>query len=735
MRCAACVKKVETTLNSLPEVTSASVNYADRTAEIQGDIDPELILSTLDGIGYSGKLIEDESKMEKEREQQESEHFRSLIKNMAFSLSLGVGLFLYTMIWGAPQLQSFSQRMAWLVIGLITLMILLTAGRAFFVGAARSFLSHNANMDTLIALGTGSAWLYSMIVILLPSILPPSARHIYFEAAMIIIGLINMGQALEVRARGKTSQAVKRLLGLQAKTARVIRQGEEHDVLIETVVKGDRIRVRPGEKIPVDGIVMDGQSLVDESMLTGEPMPVQKSSESVLSAGTLNGNGSLIFEATRIGKETTLAQIVEQVKHAQNTKPAIGKLADTISSIFVPTVMIIAVLAALAWFNFGPEPKVAYMLVAAMSVLIIACPCALGLATPMAVMVGVGKAAENGILIRQGDALQEAGKLDTLVLDKTGTITQGQPKVTNIYLSETNSGYSQHEMLIYAATLETSSEHPIAQAVITDAKEKGLNLLSVDQFQAINGRGVQGYIDHHLVLLGNQAFLQEQGIDTVDLDTAALELSKNAVTPLYVSIDKIPVGLIGVSDPVKQDSADAIQRLKRKGIRVIMLTGDRQETAEAIARQVNVDEVIAGVMPTDKADVVNRLKSEGRKVGMVGDGINDASALASANVGFAIGTGTDIAIESADITLMRGSLHGVVNAIEISNATLRNIKQNLFGAFIYNGLGIPIAAGILFPFTGTLLNPIFAGAAMSMSSFTVVTNANRLRFLKTNHQV
>jgi Cu+-exporting ATPase len=465
-------------------------------------------------------------------------------------------------------------------------------------------------------------------------------------------------------------------------------------------------------------------------------MPVLKSTEAVLSAGTLNGNGSLVFEATRIGKETTLAQIVEQVKHAQNTKPAIGKLADTISSIFVPTVMIIAVLAALAWFNFGPDPKVAYMLAAAMTVLIIACPCALGLATPMAVMVGVGKAAENGILIRQGDALQEAGKLDTLVLDKTGTITQGQPQVTDMYLSGSGAvEFTRDRLLTYAASLETRSEHPIAQAVITDAKEKQLALLPVDQFQAVNGRGVQGQIEQHQVLLGNQAFLQEQGIDTAELDKTALDWSQNAVTPLYLSIDKMPVGLIGVSDPVKQDSAQAILRLKHKGIRVVMLTGDRQETAEAIARQVGVDEVIAGVMPTDKADVVNRLIREGRHVGMVGDGINDASALASAKVGFAIGTGTDIAIESADITLMRGSLHGVVDAIEISKATLRNIKQNLLGAFIYNGLGIPIAAGILFPFTGTLLNPIFAGAAMSMSSFTVVSNANRLRFFKANSKV
>jgi Cu+-exporting ATPase len=580
-------------------------------------------------------------------------------------------------------------------------------------------------MDTLIALGTGAAWLYSMLVVFLPQLLPEMARHVYFEATAMIIGLINLGLALEVKARGRTSEAIKRLIGLQAKTARVVRDGKEVDILIENVVLDDIVRIRPGDKVPVDGVVIDGRTNMDESMLTGESVPVVKKIGDTVATGTLNKTGSILFKASRVGKDTALAQIIDMVKHAQNSKPPIGRLADVIAAYFVPSIMIIAVISALVWLNFGPSPTVAFAVVSATTVLIIACPCALGLATPMSVMVGVGKAAEAGVLIGNGEALQTASKVTVMVVDKTGTITLGQPKVTDVVLA---SAMSKAQALQLAASLEAGSEHPLAQAIVDSAKEQGIDPGRVTDFNAIAGHGVEGVVDTQRVYFGNQRLMHDKNIEIDAYLEQAQAFAEDAKTPMYLAVEGELAAIVAVADPIKNDSIAAIERLQTNGLRVVMLTGDNRATAAAVAKKVGITEFYAEVLPQDKTDKIKQLQMEGEIVGMTGDGINDAPALAIADVGFAIGTGTDVAIESADITLMRGSLHGLADAIAISKATLKNIKQNLFGAFIYNAAGVPIAAGILYPFFGLLLSPVIAGAAMAFSSLTVVLNANRLRF-------
>ena len=582
-------------------------------------------------------------------------------------------------------------------------------------------------MDTLIALGTGTAWVYSMVVVFAPDAVPLMARHVYFEATAMIIGLIDLGLALEIKARGKTSEAIKRLIGLQAKTATVVRDNKEVQIGIEQVLLHDVVKVKPGEKIPVDGVVLEGHTSIDESMLTGEPMPVEKAEEDEVVAGTLNKSGMILFRATRVGKDTALAQIINMVKRAQNSKPPIGRLADVISAYFVPVVMIISVLSALAWLNFGPEPAIAFAIVSATTVLIIACPCALGLATPMSVMVGVGKAAEAGVLIRNGEALQTASKITAMILDKTGTITEGAPKVTDIVLAKAT---DEKDVLQLAASLESGSEHPLAQAIVESALDKDIELLKIEAFNAITGFGVEANCNNKALLFGNDKLMKLKGIDLTGFVEQAQSLAKEAKTPMYFAVDGELAAIIAVADPIKSDSISAIKRLQANGIRVIMLTGDNKETAAAVAKKAGISEFLAEVLPEDKANKVKELQEGGEIVGMTGDGINDAPALALADVGFAIGTGTDVAIESADITLMRGSLHGLADAIAVSKATLRNIKQNLFGAFVYNVAGIPFAAGVLYPFFGILLSPVIAGAAMAFSSLTVVSNANRLRFFK-----
>jgi len=583
-------------------------------------------------------------------------------------------------------------------------------------------------MDTLIALGTGTAWFYSMVIVANPTLVPSMAQHAYFEAAAIIIALINFGSALEMRARGKTSEAIKRLIGLQPRTARVVRNGVEQDIPIEEVGLGETLRVRPGECLAVDGIIIEGSSNVDESMLSGEPVPVVKRAGDEVAAGTINKTGSFLFQAKRIGKDTALSRIIEMVRTAQASKPAIGRMVDKVASVFVPSVLIITIVTFLGWINFGSGDQVTtFAIVTGMTVLIIACPCALGLATPISIMAGVGKAAEFGTLIRNGDALQQAGKLDTIILDKTGTVTEGRPSVTSVLALEP---WTEEKLLQWGASVETGSEHPLAEAIVTAANEKQIGLLDVTQFSAIAGHGVAAGVENKTVLLGNRRLMSERGIDISALEPTAEKLTNQAQTPMFMAVDKKAAGIISVSDAIKADSAEAIRRMHDIGLKVVLLTGDNRVTAEAVARQVGIDEVIAEVLPQEKADKVAALQAKGKSVGMVGDGINDAPALARADVGFAIGTGTDVAIESADITLMRGSLLSVVDAIAISKATIRNIKQNLFGAFIYNALGIPIAAGVLYPIIGVLLNPMIAGGAMALSSVTVVTNANRLRFFK-----
>ena len=726
--CASCVNTIEKALKSVKGITGAHMNLADNTATATGHADSQALIRAVESAGYGASVIEDPDAADDQKQADDRKRYRDLLVKMTVSLGLGIGLMAYGMGFGTMMVTEANQ-WTWINLGILTLAVMVTTGGHFYTGAWKAFRHHNANMDTLIALGTATAWLYSIVVASVPGALPEMARHVYFEASAMIIGLINLGQALELRAKGKTSEAVRRLLDLRAKTARVIRDGEEQDLPVDQVRVDDLIRVRPGEKLPVDGEITEGNTRIDESMLTGEPMPVSKREGDEVSAGTLNTHGSIIYKATRVGSETALAQIIRLVKKAQGSKPAIGRLADTISSVFVPTVMLIAVLAALVWYNVGPEPAVVHMMVAATTVLIIACPCALGLATPMSVMVGVGKAAEYGALIRQGDALQTAGKLDLVILDKTGTITEGHPAVTRFHAVNEDTG----RLLALAAGLEQHSEHPLAEAIMAKAKEQNVSPDKVTGFEALNGKGVKGELDGKAVRLGNRKWLESEGVTLDGLAEEADAIAAEAGTPLFLTFGDEAVGVIGVADAVKQDSEAAIRRLHDAGIRVMMVTGDVDATARAIARKTGIDDYRAEVLPEDKATIVSEMRGKGFTVAMVGDGINDAPALAAADVGFAIGTGTDVAIESAGITLMRGSLHGVADAIQISRATVRNIHQNLFGAFIYNSLGIPVAAGLLYPVWGLLMSPILAGAAMSASSVTVVTNANRLRLFKTSH--
>ncbi|MFN2360615.1 MAG: heavy metal translocating P-type ATPase [Marinobacter sp.] len=727
--CASCVNTIEKALKSVDGITGAHMNLADNTATATGHADPQTLIKAVESSGYGASVIEDPDAADDRKQEEDRKQYKTLLVKMAISLGLGLGLMIWGMGFGSMMVTADNQ-MTWITLGILTLGVMVATGGHFFTGAWKAFRHHNANMDTLIALGTGTAWAYSIVVASIPDALPEMARHVYFEASAMIIGLINLGQALELRAKGKTSEAVRRLLDLRAKTARVIRDGEEQDLPVEQVRAGDHIRVRPGEKLPVDGAITEGSTRIDESMLTGEPMPVSKGEGDEVSAGTLNTHGSIIYKATRVGSETALAQIIRLVKKAQGSKPAIGRLADKISSVFVPSVMLIAVVSALVWYNVGPEPAVVHMMVAATTVLIIACPCALGLATPMSVMVGVGKAAEYGALIRQGDALQTAGKLDLVILDKTGTITEGHPAVTRCHAPDNDT----RRLLGLAAGLEQHSEHPLAEAIMAKAGEENVSPESITGFEALNGKGVKGELEGQPVRLGNRRWLENEGVDLAGLQDEADAITSEAGTPLFLALGNEAVGVIGVADAVKEDSQSAIRRLHDAGIKVMMVTGDVDATARAIAHKTGIDDYRAEVLPEDKATIVSEMRGKGYTVAMVGDGINDAPALAAADVGFAIGTGTDVAIESAGITLMRGSLHGVADAIEISRATVRNIHQNLFGAFVYNSMGIPVAAGLLYPLWGMLMSPILAGAAMSLSSVTVVTNANRLRLFRTSHK-
>ena len=722
--CAGCVAAVETALRGVPGVVEAQVNFADRTAQVTGSVAVDALIRAVQAAGYDAVALRDAASEEAERAAAEHAHYRRLIGNAGVAAALAVPLLIAEMAGWLPALATPSGQSFWIATGLLTLAAMIYSGGHCFTGAWRQFRLHHASMDTLIALGTGSAWGYSMLVVLFPAGVPSLAQHAYFEAAVTIIALINLGSALESRARGKTSAAIRKLIGLQPQTARIVDGDQERDVPIATLQPGVLIRVRPGEKIPVDGELVSGASTVDEAMLTGEPLPVGKQPGDPVTGGSLNQTGSFIFRATRVGADTVLAHIIDRVRQAQNSKPPMGRLADQVAAIFVPTVLIIAVLTALAWFNFGPEPKIGYMLVTTLTVLIIACPCALGLATPISIMVGVGKAAEHGILIRDGAALQRAGQLTILALDKTGTVTVGRPTVAAIIALP---GFTEDELFQWAAGLEAGSEHPLAQAILDAACQRGLDVPAADRFEAVAGQGVTGHLAGRAVLVGNRRLLDGYGIDTAPLQAGMTQSAVAGQTPVLVAVNGQAAGIIAIADPIRPDAAAALRRLRTLGLRLVLLTGDHAATACAIAAQAGIDEVVAEATPLVKAERIAEWQAQSNIVGMVGDGINDAPALAQADAGFAMGAGADIAIESAGLTLTHHSLHGIADAIAISRATVANIRQNLFGAFIYNILGIPLAAGVLYPLTGLLLNPMLAGVAMALSSLTVVSNANRLR--------
>jgi Cu+-exporting ATPase len=678
---------------------------------------------------------------EEEAEASQDESYRTMMRKFWFAAAVGLPLLLLMLAEFVPDFYHALMpyhRLIGIVSAVVTLPVLAWSGAHFFQSAWNGLRNHNTNMDTLVALGTGAAWVYSTIAILAPQLFPAGTAGMYFEVAVIVIALILLGQALEMRAKRRSSAALKKLLELQAKTARVVRDGQELDIPIQEVITSDTVLVRPGEKIPVDGIILEGESAIDESIVTGESVPVDKNVGDQVIGSSVNKTGSFTFRATKVGRDTALAQIVRMVEQAQSSKPPIGRLVDKISSYFVPTVMILGVLTFLAWFNFGPQPALNYGIVTTVAVLVIACPCALGLATPISLMVGVGKAAENGVLIRNGEALETASRLTTIVLDKTGTITKGKPELTDVLPLK---GYAEEELLRLAAVADRRSEHPLAEAIVKGARDRGIDLGEAEDFNAIPGHGVEATVKGRRVAVGNRKLMEREKVSMSEFESGAARLADEGKTPMFVAIDGRPAGLIAVADTIKEDSITAVRTLERMGIEVVMITGDNERTAKAIARQVGIRRVLSDVLPEEKARQVEMLQAEGlsvgerggrgvRLVGMVGDGINDAPALAQADIGFAIGTGTDVAIEAADITLVGGSLRGVVTAIEVSRATLKNIKQNLFGAFIYNVLGIPIAAGLLYPFFGILLSPIIAGAAMAASSITVVTNANRLRFFE-----
>jgi Cu+-exporting ATPase len=735
MTCAACAARIERSLGKAEGVAEAAVNLATERASVTFDpavTSVDRIVETIRDTGYDAILpspeVKDETTVDAVAEAKRHE-YENLRKKFIVAATLAFPVLVMAMSHGRIAFLDFPGANA--VQFLLTTPVVLYSGAQFYRGAWLALKHRAADMNTLIALGTGAAYGYSVAVLLFPQFFVHAADGmagmrppVYFEAAAVIIALILLGKLLEARAKGRTSEAIKRLIGLQAKTARVIRNGREMDVPVESVVPGDRIVVRPGEKIPVDGRIIDGTSAVDESMLTGESLPVDKVVGETVFGATINRTGAFTFEATAVGRDTILARIVDMVEKAQGSKAPIARMADVVSGIFTPVVLAIAIATFATWFVLAPtETRLTMALVNFVSVLIIACPCALGLATPTAIMVGTGVAAENGVLVRSGESLETAHKLTTIVLDKTGTITKGEPRLTRVvsFLGD------ESALLRSVASAESRSEHPIAQAIVAGARERGIDLDQVESFAALPGRGIRARINGSNLLLGNPALLAGEGVDVAGAIAAVDDMIANGSTPILAAIDGRLAGVIGVADEVKAESKAAIAAMRSMGLEVVMLTGDNRRTAEAVGSQVGVDRVLAEVMPDAKADEVRRLQGEGKLVGMVGDGINDAPALAQADVGIAMGTGTDIAIEAADITLLRGDLRRVVTAISLSRATIRNVRQNLFWAFVYNVIGIPIAAGLLYPVTGWLLSPVIASAAMSLSSVSVLTNSLRLR--------
>ncbi|ABM25513.1 copper-translocating P-type ATPase [Shewanella sp. W3-18-1] len=730
MNCAGCVAKIEKAF-AVQEGVEARVNLADKQVTINGTMGADVAIELMASAGFSAEVIVDAKAAAEEKRLEDAAEYRLRMRQAIIALAIGIPMMLWGLLGGEMMINSPSMQLGWGIMGLITLLLLVTTGRHFYQGMWRALKAKTTNMDTLIVLGTSTAWAYSMLVVILPNVFPLDTRHVYFEASVMILGLINLGHALELKARGKTSEAVQRLLGLQSTTA--IRIGDKGDeqVEISQLKLGDKLRLRPGDRVALDGIVEMGQSLLDEAMLTGEPIPVVKNMGDNLSAGTVNGNGSLVYRVTAGPQDTRLAKIIALVQEAQTSKLPIGRLADKISAVFVPTVVAIALLAAAIWYFVGPAPALSHALVVLTSVLIIACPCALGLATPMSIMVAVGRAAQMGVLVKNGEALQTASRVDCVVLDKTGTVTLGKPQVTDFMLVQALSDTDKGALLGEIASLEQHSEHPLAGAIVSYAKESLSPLPETQAFTNHQGKGIEGKVDGVSLAIGNLALMT--ALDIVNSDGSALDPSatlsfaNQGKTPIYVAKAGKLVATIALADPIKIDAKTAISAMLQQDIRVVLLTGDNPQTAQAVADQVGITEVIAGVLPEQKQQHIKALQQQGHIVAMVGDGINDAPALMSADVGIAMGSGTEVAIESADMTLLSHQLIVIANLLALSRATITNIKQNLFGAFVYNSLGIPVAAGVLYPLTGMLLSPVIAGAAMALSSLTVVTNANRLR--------
>src|ERR671913_416880 len=737
MTCASCVGRVERALEKVPGVLEASVNLANERATVEhlaGEVKPRDLETAIQGAGY-GVVREEDSTVEDSHER-EYEKLRA-------DFLLAAGLTALILLGSVPHMLGLMLPilMGWLNLALLLLAtpVQFWVGWRFYRGAWGALKHGQANMNTLVVMGTSAAYLYSAVVTLAPGLFAAGRADVYFDTSALIITLILLGRLLEARAKGRTNEAIKKLAGLQAKTARVVRGNEEVDVPVESVEMGDLVVVRPGEKIPVDGLVLSGKSAVDESMITGESIPVTKRQGDEVIGATMNTSGSFRFEATKVGEDTALHQIMRMVEEAQGSKAPIQRLADSISAVFVPAVIGVAAVTFLVWLVIGPEPALTFALLNTVAVLIIACPCAMGLATPTSIMVGTGKGAERGILVKGGEALEEAHKLTTVVLDKTGTLTRGEPRLTDVIPLD---GLSGDELLVVAAAAERHSEHPLGEAIVAGAMDRGLDLPEPEDFDAPTGRGVRATVSRRSVLVGSRKLMDEWGVPEDSLASRFEELTASGKTPMFIAVDGEVAGLVAVADVVREESKEAVDLLHRMGFEVAMLTGDNWRTAEAIAGELGIERVLAEVMPEDKESEIRKLQKGGKRVAMVGDGINDAPALTQADVGISIGTGTDVAMEAADLTLISGDVRGVARAIGLSKATVRNIKQSLFWAFAYNVALIPVAAGILYPLFSDgsvpdilspvlgeygFLNPVLAAAAMALSSVTVISNALRLR--------
>ncbi len=734
MSCASCVGRVENALKAVPGALDVSVNLASETATVtflEDALTAQDFVSAAHAAGYPAEVAQaDQHESRAVRQEQDARDqarratFAAILTLPVFVLEMGSHLFPAMHHWVSVNMGT---QTSWVMQFVLTSIVLFGPGRQFFVKGVPALIRRAPDMNSLVALGTGAAWVFSVCATFAPWLFPEQARAVYFEAASVIVVLILVGRWLEARAKGRTGAAIQELIGLQPRTARMVRDGQVVEVDVQDIAVNDVLIIRPGERIPVDGEVSEGQSFVDESMISGEPLPVEKAVSDAVTGGTVNGTGSLSIKALRVGSDTTLAQIIRMVEDAQAAKLPIQGMVDRITMWFVPFVLGIALLTLITWLIIGPEPALSFSLIAAVSVLIVACPCAMGLATPTSIMVGTGRAAEMGVLFRKGDALQRLSEVDVVAFDKTGTITQGKPVLTDVVLAK---GFERSEVLRVVAALEAQSEHPIADAIVAAARDEDITIPPVSGFQALPGFGVQGQVAEREICVGAGRLMQQAGVDVSALQSAESALAQQGCTALFASIDGKIAAVFAVTDQLKPTSAAAISYLKDKGLRIAMITGDKLETGKAVAAELGIDHVIADVLPDGKVDAIEALRAQGQKVCYVGDGINDAPALATADIGVAIGTGTDVAIESADVVLMSGDLTGVINAIEVSRATLRNIKQNLIWAFAYNAALIPIAAGVLYPAFGVLLSPVFAAAAMALSSVSVLTNALRLRGLK-----